>query len=172
MVSIGDILKGRHVGETVALRGWIYRTRTVGGKAFVVVRDSTGIIQATISKDAVPPEAFAAAEKALIESAVEVEGTVTVDKRAPGGYELRVTGLHVVHFAEKFPIQEDPSEEFLLDVRHLWVRSQRMTAIFRIRHTAFAAVHEYFRGQGFWEVHPPMITSAGSEGGTTLFELE
>src|SRR6266566_1280107 len=172
MVSIGDILKGRHVGETVALRGWIYRTRTVGGKAFVVVRDSTGIIQATISKDAVPPEAFAAAEKALIESAVEVEGTVTVDKRAPGGYELRVTGLHVVHFAEKFPIQEDPSEEFLLDVRHLWVRSQRMTAIFRIRHTTFAAVHEYFRGQGFWEVHPPMITSAGSEGGTTLFELE
>src|SRR6266545_2331054 len=85
MVSIGDIQKGRHIGETVELRGWIYRTRTVGGKAFVVVRDSTGIIQVTISKDAVPPDAFAAAEKALIESAVEVTGTVTKDKRAPGG---------------------------------------------------------------------------------------
>src|SRR6266487_5011971 len=105
MVSVGDILKGRHVGETVELRGWIYRTRTVGGKAFVVLRDSTGIIQTTIAKDVVPPDAFAAAEKALIESAVVVKGTVTKDKRAPGGYEVRATDFRGVHFAEKFPIQ-------------------------------------------------------------------
>ncbi|HYT00153.1 MAG TPA: asparagine--tRNA ligase [Thermoplasmata archaeon] len=172
MVSIADILKGRHTGERVELRGWIYRTRTMGGKAFVVLRDSTGILQATIAKDAVPAKAFAAAEKALIESAVVVRGTVVADKRAPGGYEVRATDFEVVHFAEKFPIQEDPSDEFLLDMRHLWVRSQRMTTIFRIRHTTFEAVHEYFREKGFWEVHPPMITSAGSEGGSTLFELE
>ena len=172
MVTVAEILKGRHVGEAVELRGWIYRTRTVGGKAFVVLRDSTGILQCTVAKDAVPPQAFAEAEKALIESAVVARGTVVADTRAPGGYEVRASDFHVLHFAEKFPIQEDLSEEFLLDVRHLWVRSQRMTTIFRVRHTVFDAVHEYFRSQGFWEVHPPMITPAGSEGGSTLFQLD
>src|SRR5881396_2544340 len=172
MVSIGEILKGRHTGKVVELRGWIYRTRTVGGKAFVVIRDATGILQATISRDAVSPEAFQAAEKALIESAVVVHGKVVADKRAPGGYEIQSDDFRVVHFAEKFPIQEDLSEEFLLDVRHLWVRSQKMTGIFRVRHTVFGAVHEYFREHGFWEVQPPMITPAGSEGGATLFEVD
>ena len=172
MVQIVDIQKGRHTGGSIELRGWIHRTRTMGGKAFVVVRDATGVVQVTIARDAVPPDAFAAADKALIESSVIVRGTVAEDKRAPGGYEVRATDFHVVHFAEKFPIQEDLSEEFLLDVRHLWIRSQRMTTIFRVRHTVFDAVHEYFRGQGFWEGSPPMITPAGSEGGATLFELD
>src|SRR5437773_1229059 len=172
MVSIEEILKGRHTGKAVELRGWIYRTRTVGGKAFVVVRDATGTIQVAIARDVVSPEAFKAAEKSLIESAVIVRGKVVADKRAPGGYEVRAEDFQVVHFAEKFPIQEDQSEEFLLDVRHLWVRSQRMTTIFRIRHTVFGAVHQYFRDHGFWEVSPPMITPAGSEGGATLFEVE
>src|SRR5881628_2602312 len=172
MVSIAEILKGRHTGKEVELRGWIYRTRSVGGKAFVVVRDATGIVQVAISRDAVPAEAFAAAQKALIESAVIVHGKVVEDKRAPGGFEIRADDFKVIHFAEKFPIQEDLSEEFLLDVRHLWVRSQRMTTIFRIRHTVFGAVHQYFRDHGFWEVSPPMITPAGSEGGATLFEVE
>ncbi len=172
MVAIADILKGGHVGQTVELHGWIYRTRTIGGKAFVVLRDATGILQLTIARDVVPAEAFAAAEKALIESAVVAKGTVAADKRAPGGYEIRATDFRVLHFAEKFPIQEDLSEEFLLDVRHLWVRSQRMAQIFRVRDSAFKAVHEYFRREGFWEVHPPMITPAGSEGGSTLFELD
>src|SRR5438046_10262627 len=146
-VVIGEILKGRHTGKVGELRGWIYRTRTVGGKAFVVIRDATGILQATISRDAVSPEAFQAAEKALIESAVVVHGKVVADKRAPGGYEIQSDDFKVVHFAEKFPIQEDLSEEFLLDVRHLWVRSQKMTGIFRARHTVFGAVHEYFRSE-------------------------
>lgn len=172
MVSIREILQGSHVGESVELQGWIYRTRTIGGKIFVVLRDATGIIQVTIPRDAVTPEAFVAAEKALIESSGVVRGTVVKDKRAPGGYEIRASDFQVVHFAEKFPIQEDPSEEFLLDVRHLWVRSQRMTTVLRIRDTVFGAVHEYFRDHGFWEVHPPMITPAGSEGGSTLFQVD
>jgi asparaginyl-tRNA synthetase len=172
MVSVGEIRKGKHTGKAVELRGWIYRTRTVGGKAFVVVRDGTGTIQVTLSRDAVPAKSFEAAEKALIESAVIVRGHVIADKRAPGGFEIRADDFRVVHFAEKFPIQEDQSEEFLLDVRHLWIRSHRMTTIFRIRHTAFSAVHEYFRGQGFWETSPPMFTPAGSEGGATLFEVD
>ena len=172
MTAVADILKGRHAGTEVQLRGWVYRIRTVGGKAFVVVRDATGIVQVTVSRDAVPADDFAAVERALIESAVEVRGTVAKDARAPGGVEIRASHVRVVHFAEKFPIQEDLSEEFLLDVRHLWVRSQRMTTMFRVRHTAFDAVHEYFREKGFWEVHPPMITPAGSEGGSTLFEVD
>ncbi|MGQ0796875.1 MAG: asparagine--tRNA ligase [Methanobacteriota archaeon] len=172
MVRTADILKGHHVGAEVELRGWIHRIRGVGGKVFVVVRDATGVVQATVTKGAVAEDEFAAVEKALIESSIVVRGAVVGDARAPGGYEIRASSVRVVHHAEKFPIQEDLSEEFLLDVRHLWIRSQRMAAIFRVRHTVFEAVHEYFRGQGFWEVHPPMITPAGSEGGSTLFEVE
>ena len=172
MVSVREVLKGGHVGEAVEVRGWIFRTRTVGGKIFVVVRDGTGVIQAAITKGAVPENDFVNAEKALIESSVVVRGTVAEDKRAPGGCEIRATGFRVEQFAEKFPIQQALSEEFLLDVRHLWIRSQRMAATFRVRHTVFGAVHEYFRERGYFEVHPPMITPAGSEGGSTLFELE
>src|SRR5436305_12565007 len=107
MVSIGEILKGRHTGKVVELRGWIYRTRTVGGKAFVVIRDATGILQATISRDGVSPQALRAAEKALIESAVSVHGEVVADKRAPGGNELQPAGCTVGHFAGQGPIPED-----------------------------------------------------------------
>jgi asparaginyl-tRNA synthetase len=172
MLTVKELLKGGHVGEDVEIRGWIFRTRTVGGKIFVVVRDGTGVIQTAITKGGVPENEFADAEKALIESSVVVRGKVTEDKRAPGGYELRVVDFRVEQFAEKFPIQQDLSEEFLLDVRHLWIRSQRMAAIFRVRHTVFGAVHEYFRERGYFEAHPPMITPAGSDGGSTLFELE
>src|SRR5256885_13678142 len=141
MVSIEEILKGGHTGKAVELRGWIYRTRTVGGKAFVVVRDATGTIQVAIARDVVSPKAFKAAEKALIESAVIVRGKVVADKRAPGGYEGRAEDFQVVHFAEKFPIHEDQSVDFLLVVPHLWVRSQWITTIFRIRHTVFRVDH-------------------------------
>lgn len=172
MPKITDILRGALTGQDVELKGWIYRTRTIGGKAFVVLRDSTGVLQVAVSRESVPPDGFDAAEKALIESSVIAKGTIVQDKRAPGGFEMRAKAFRVVSFAEKFPIQQDLSEEFLLDVRHLWVRSQRMTSVFRIRHTVFGAVHEYFRGEGFWEVHPPMITPVGSEGGSTLFDVE
>jgi len=172
MVQIADALAGKLTGREVELRGWIYRTRTVGGKIFVVLRDATGVLQVTVTKGEVRPDQFEAATKALIESAVRAFGTVVQDKRAPGGYELRAMDFQVVSFAEKFPISEDQSEEFLLDVRHLWVRSQRMTQIFRVRHTVVGAIHAYFRDGGFWEVQPPMITPAGSEGGSTLFEMD
>jgi len=172
MVQIRDIVAGTVTGREVELKGWIHRTRTVGGKAFVVVRDATGILQVTITKGEIRPDAFEAAEKALIESTVRAFGQVVQDKRAPGGYELRAMDFQVLHYAEKFPISEDQSEEFLLDVRHLWVRSQRMTQVFRVRHVVFGAIHEYFRDQGFWEVHPPMITPVGSEGGATLFNVD
>ncbi len=172
MPSIADILAGTYAGREVELKGWIYRTRTVGTKVFVVMRDATGVLQVTIAKADVRPEAFEAAAKALIESSVIARGTVVADKRAPGGFEVRAKDFTVVQFAEKYPITEDQSEEFLLDVRHLWVRSQRMTQTFRVRHSVIGAIHAYFRDHGFWQVDPPMITPAGSEGGSTLFEMD
>src|SRR5436309_16026819 len=123
MVSIKEILKGLHTGKPVELRGWIYRTRSVGGKAFVVVRDATGIVQVAISRDGVPAAAFAAPQKALIESAVIVHGGVVQDMRAPGGFEIRTDDFKVVHFAEMFLFQGDLSAGVWLDARHLWVRS-------------------------------------------------
>src|SRR3989442_13310920 len=112
MVSVAEILKGRHTSKAVELRGWIYRTRSVGGKAFVVVRDSTGIVQVALSRDSVPAEAFAAAEKALIESAVVVHGKVVEDQRAPAGFQIRAADFKDVHFADNFPIHQDLSEEY------------------------------------------------------------
>src|SRR5437879_12879414 len=103
MVSIAEILKGRHTGKAVELRGWIYRTRSVGGKAFVVVRDATGIVQVALSRASVPPEAFTAAEKALIESAVIVHGTVAEDTRARGGVDIRADALQAVSCEEHAP---------------------------------------------------------------------
>src|SRR5437879_13318966 len=105
MVSIAEILKGSHTGKAVQLRGWIYRTRTVGGKAFVVVRDATGIVQVAISRNAASAEEIAAAVKALIESAVLVRSKGFANKRAPGECEIHADDLQVVHCAEKFRIQ-------------------------------------------------------------------
>lgn len=172
MVAIREILRGGRVGEEVELRGWIHRTRSSGGIVFAVLRDASGIVQVTVGKKGVPEEAFRAAESALVESSVIAHGTVVEDPRAPGGVEVRASDFRVVHFAEKFPITEDQSEEFLLDVRHLWIRSPKMANVWKVRHTAFGAVHEYWRSEGFYEMDPPMITPAGSEGGSTLFELD
>src|SRR2546430_2545574 len=120
MVSIEEILKGHHTGKAVELRGWIYRTRTVGGKAFVVVRDSTGTIQVAIARDVVSAEAFKAAEKALIESAVIVRGKVVSDKRAPGGYEIRAEDIKVIHFAEKFRTTRHLTEYWHAEMEQAW----------------------------------------------------
>lgn len=172
MPKIVDILEGRLTGKEVELQGWIYRTRSSGGVVFAVIRDSSGIVQVTVKKGQVPDEDFQAAERALIESAVTCKGAVVEDSRAPGGYEVRASGFHVVHFAEDYPIGKDQSEEFLLDMRHLWVRSQRMVNVLKIRSTVFGAIHEYFRGEGFHEVQSPSITPVAAEGGATLFTVD
>jgi len=138
-------------GEVVELKGWVYRHRTSKEVVFVVLRDSSGIIQCTFKKGVVPDEIF---------------------ERAPGGYEIVGEGLEVVHKAERFPIVRDKSKEFLRDVRHLWLRSREMTSVLKIRSTVFGAIHEFFRSRGFYEVQAPIFTTAGSEGGSTLFEVD
>ncbi|MFH1107142.1 MAG: asparagine--tRNA ligase [Candidatus Micrarchaeota archaeon] len=168
--KIGDLpsLEGR----TARVRGWIYRTRSSGGVAFVVVRDSTGAVQCAVKKDSVAAGDFEAAAKALIESAVEAEGTVTKDPRAPGGYEIQASKFRATQFAEPFPISRDKSPEFLLDIRHLWIRSREITAAMKVKAHVLAASREFFRERGYWEVTPPIIVSGACEGGSTLFDFD
>jgi len=170
--KIRNILDKKNVDKPVHLRGWIYRTRSSGSIVFSVVRDSTGIIQVTIKKGNLPDEEFSSAQKTLIESSVEIEGVLKEDRRAPGGYELKVTEYRVINSAEPFPIVKDQSPEFLLDQRHLWIRSQKLTAILKIRSTVVGAIHKFFRERGYYEFDAPILQPNQCEGGSTLFEVK
>lgn len=170
--KVEEILTGEYTGKSIHLRGWIYRTRSSGNIVFMVLRDVTGVLQATVKKGNLPDAEFEDALKALIESSVRVTGTVKEDKRAPGGYELQVTNLSVVNFAEPFPITKDQSPEFLLDQRHLWIRSRKLTAVLKVRSTVVGAIHSFFRDQGFYEFDAPVLQPNQCEGGSTLFEVK
>ena len=170
--SIEEVLSGSYINQPVHIRGWIYRTRSSGNIVFMTLRDVTGVLQTTVKKGNLPDKEFEDATKALIESSVRVTGTVKEDKRAPGGYELQVTNVTVVNFAEPFPITKDQSPEFLLDQRHLWIRSRKMTSILKIRSTVVGAIHAFFRGRGFYEFDAPVLQPNQCEGGSTLFEVK
>jgi len=167
--SIQDILDGRFEGKQVDVRGWIYRKRESKDVIFVVVRDATGVIQCTVKRDS---PTWSEAEKVTIESSVALTGTVRSDKRAPGGFEISTDKLQIVGLAETFPITKDQSEEFRRDIRHLWLRSQRMKTIMRIRSEVLKFTHEFFRKRDFIEVSPPMFISSAVEGGSTLFNVK
>ena len=156
----------------MSIRGWIYRTRSSGGIVFAIIRDSTGIVQTTIKKGAVPEEDFASASEAGIESAVEVEGELAEDKRAPGGFEIRASRFKLVAPSEPFPITEYQSTELLLDQRHLWIRSREQTAVMRIKAAMLSGGREWFRENDYVEVTPPMITGVAPEDSTTLFQIK
>lgn len=171
-LSITEILDGKRTDQTVCVRGWIYRTRSSGNIVFTVIRDATGTIQATVKRGNLSDDEFEDAKKALVESSVIIHGLVAEDKRAPGGYELRVTGFEIVQFAEVFPITEDQSPEFLMDQRHLWIRSQKLNAVFKIRSTVVGAIHGFFREHGYIEFDAPVLQPNQCEGGSTLFEVK
>jgi asparaginyl-tRNA synthetase len=137
-----------------------------------MIRDSTGYLQAIITKDSVDEKDFKDAKKALVESSVELEGKLKKDKRAPGGYELQTTIFKIIQFAEPFPIVEDQSPEFLLDQRHLWIRSKQLSSIMKIRSTVVGAIHNFFREKGFFEFNAPILQPNQTEGGSTLFEVK
>jgi asparaginyl-tRNA synthetase len=167
-IKIQDVLKGGLDGKTVSLRGWAYRVRDQKEMVFVVLRDSSGIIQVAVKDPKVLPEA----KKTTIESSVELSGTVREDKRAPGGWEISAKEFKIIGLAERFPIGKDLSEEFLRDVRHLWIRSRKMTEILKIRSAVFDAIHEFYSQKGFYEVQSPSFTGSAAEGGSTLFEVK
>jgi len=159
-MQISDLPKS--VGKTVELKGWVYRHRASSKVAFIVLRDSTGIVQCTAKSD---NKFFKDVADISIESSVILKGKVKKDKRAPTGYELQLTSFKIVHKAERYPITKDQSTEFLRDVRHLWIRTRKATAILKIRSKVFEAIHDYCHSQDFFEVQPPMLTVSACEGG-------
>ncbi len=168
-VSIREVLDGKHTDKKVTIRGWVYRKREGKGLIFLVLRDSTGIIQCTVKKDT---PAWNDAQRLTIESSLTIEGIAKPDKRAPGGYEISAEAVAVIGLAETFPISKDHSEEFLRDMRHLWLRSRKMSLVMKIRGQVMQYAREYFDQKGFTEVSPPMFISAACEGGSTLFGLK
>jgi len=162
---------GQHEGKTVTLKGWLYNKRSSGKLHFLLVRDGTGVLQCVVFKKDVPEEQFALADHLPQESSIIVTGSVRKDDRAPLGYELGVTNLEVVHQAEEYPITpKEHGVAFLLDHRHLWVRSARQHAVLRIRSEVVRACREYFDSRGFVLFDSPILTPAACEGTTTLFE--
>jgi asparaginyl-tRNA synthetase len=154
----------------VTVRGWVYRKRVLKEKIFLVLRDSTGILQLVLPRDR-----FKNAEELNLESSLIATGTLVKEPRAPGGVELHVESIDWAYAGEPYPINEDAAvadSEYLLDVRHLWLRSRKMQAVLKIRHTVFGALHEYFRKNGFYEVQTPMFITAAVEGGATLFKVD
>ena len=166
-MNIGRVPKS--VGKTIEIKGWVYRKRESKNIIFLVMRDSNDVVQCTITDE---HRDFEKAKKLTIESSVIIRGKVVKDKRAPTGYEIKISKLEPVHIAERFPITRDKSKEFLLDVRHLWLRSRYLTAIMKVRHTVIGAIHKFFRDRGYYEFHPPIFQPIQCEGGATLFEVK
>lgn len=163
---IGDILAGKHEGKQISIRGWVYRKRESKKTIFILIRDATGIIQSTVKEGT---NAWKEAEKITIESSTMLSGTVKKDERAPSGYEISTDEITVIGLAETFPIAKDQSEEFLRDIRHLWLRSRKMNLVMRIRSEVLWLMHKFFRANGFIEISPPMFITSACEGGATLF---
>ena len=165
-----------HVGDTVTLRGWLYNMRESGKLLFPIFRDGTGTIQGIVPRATVPPEVFERVKSLTQESSVIVTGSVRADSRAPSGFELDVADLEIVHLVpESAPYPITPKEhgtDFLMEHRHLWMRTPRQSAILRIRATIMRAAQEYFDSNGFVRTDPPILTPAACEGTSTLFELD
>jgi len=163
-----------HLGQEVLIRGWLYNIRSSGKIQFLLVRDGTGVMQAVVVKNEVPEEAFELAKRLAQESSIKVRGTVRADPRAPGGYELSVSGLELVQTAEQeYPIAlKEHGVGFLLDHRHLWIRTPRQTAILRVRHEVMQAIRDFFHQRGFVATEAPILTPTAVEGTTTLFEVD
>ena len=163
----------QYEGQEVTIKGWLYNKTDKGKLQFLLVRDGTGIIQAVVLEDDVQPQTFEAAQMATQESSIIVKGTVRADKRAPGGYELAATELEVVQLAEPYPITpKEHGVSFLMDHRHLWLRSPRQLAILKVRAEVIRACRDYFDRNGFTLVDTPILTPAACEGTSTLFETD
>src|SRR6059036_1495318 len=170
-VYIEDI--GRHEGEQVVIKGWLHNRRSSGKIHFLIVRDGTGFIQAVMSKAAVGDDLFKAADHLSQETSIIVTGTARADKRAPSGYEIDVKNVEVVGVSHDYPITpKEHGVDYLLDRRHLWIRTERQQAILRVRHEIINAVRDFFNTRGFILADTPIFTPAACEGTTTLFPAQ
>jgi len=162
-----------HVGEEISLKGWLYNKRSSGKIKFIILRDGTGYLQCIYFKGNVSEEIFNLADRLGQESSIEVKGKVKAEPRAVGGYELDASDLKVISEAHDYPITpKEHGVEFLMDNRHLWLRSSRQVAIMKIRHRIVKAIRDFFDDRGFTLMDPPILTPAACEGTSTLFETE
>ena len=163
----------RHEGEEVTLKGWLHNRRSSGKIHFLIVRDGTGFIQAVMSKAAAGDEQFTLADHLSQETSIEVTGVVRADARAPSGYEIDAKRLQVVGESHDYPITpKEHGVDYLLDRRHLWIRTERQQAILRVRHEVINAVRDFFNARGFILADTPIFTPAACEGTTTLFPTQ
>ncbi len=163
----------KYLGKPVLLQGWVFNFRSSGKIYFLQIRDGSGRIQAVVSKNEVSDAAWAVCEQLTIESSVRVNGTVQADERSPYGYEMQVSGIELIHQAEEYPLgKKEHGVDFLLDHRHLWLRSERQQAVVRIRDEIIWRLREFFRKEGFVLTDTPILTPTSCEGTTTLFETE
>jgi asparaginyl-tRNA synthetase len=168
---IRDVYK--HDGEEITIKGWLYNMRSSGKLMFPQIRDGSGIIQGVVFKKNVPEQVWNDFGTLTQESSIIVTGKVRADERAPGGFELDVTGLQVVQIAQDYPITpKEHGVEFLMDNRHLWLRSKRQHAILSVRAEVIRAVRDFFDSNGFLLMDTPIFTPAACEGTTTLFEVD
>jgi len=171
MTFIKDL--SQHVGEEVTLKGWLYNKRSSGKVKFLIMRDGTGLAQCIVFKGNVSEEIFSAADSIGQESSFEITGKVKAEPRSVGGYEVDASDMKVISIAHEYPITpKEHGPEFLMDHRHLWVRSQKQWAILRIRHRIAKAIRDFFDERDFTLFDPPIITPNAVEGTSTLFETQ
>ncbi len=171
MQSIKDVLNRESVGKTVHLRGWVYRVRTSGKLTFIILRDSSGMVQLLSSVRLLKEDEHKELSSLVIESSMEATGVIREDKRAVTGYEVEISSYKIYQRNDNFPISRDLGEEFLLDNRHLWLRSREFSAVLKIRSTIFKAFTDFYYENGFYQVQPPIMVSTATEGGSTLFKV-
>ena len=174
LTTIAEV--GKHEGQTVTIRGWLYNLRESGKLLFPIFRDGSGVIQGVMPKNCVASEVFDAVKTLTLESSVIVEGKARADKRAPGGYELDVSNVQVVHRVadnDPYPISlKEHGVDFLMEHRHLWLRTPRQAAILRVRAEIIKAARDFFDDRGFTLTDPPILTPAACEGTSTLFPVD
>lgn len=163
----------KHLGETVKLGAWLANKRSSGKIAFLQLRDGTGFVQGVVVKADVPEELFAKAKSMTQETSMYIIGEVTKDERSSFGFELQVKEIEVIHEAVDFPITpKEHGTEFLMDNRHLWLRSRKQHAIMKIRNEVIRATYEFFNDNGFAKVDPPILTGSAPEGTSELFQTK
>lgn len=167
--TINDL--GKFIGQEVTLQGWLFNKRSSGKIKFIILRDGSGYLQCVYFKGSVPEDVFNKADRVGQESSIVVTGIVKEEPRAPGGYELDAKNLEIIHETHDYPITpKDHGIEFLLDHRHLWLRSSKQVAIMKIRHRIVKAIRDFFDNKGFTLMDPPILTPNAVEGTSTLFE--
>jgi asparaginyl-tRNA synthetase len=164
---------GKHEGEEVIIKGWLYNKRSSGKIRFILVRDGTGVVQSVIAQPDVDEKTFEAADRITQESSIILKGKIRKDERAPGGYEIVATDIKVLQTAQEYPITpKEHSIEYLMPLRHLWLRSRKQNAVMRIRHEFVKACRDFLDSQGFINADTPILTPASVEGTTTLFPVD